>query len=270
MLEDNRKADKEPTCALVTGAGRGIGAAVARRLAAAGRPVILVARSEAEIAEQARRIEYDGGRALAFAADLASPGAAQQAVAAATHAFGQPGIVISNAATVHPVEPLLTSDPTQWWRSFEVNVRAAAELLRATVPAMVEAGEGVVVGVSSLLAALPLPGVSAYCASKAAFESLHLSFAAEVAASGVRVATFWPGVVDTVMQAEIRHEPLTVVGNRGPGAQMRTPEEVAEVIYQLVQPDCRATGIRVDIDNVDSMAAAGLEPLVNAVPVGTA
>jgi NAD(P)-dependent dehydrogenase (short-subunit alcohol dehydrogenase family) len=265
MLEDNPTLDNKLPCALVTGAGRGIGAAVARALAKAGHPVALVARSGHELERQVRAIEGYGGRALAIAADLRESGAASRAVEAARREFGDPGVVVSNAATVHTVQPLLDSDERQWWATFEVNVRAAAELLRAVLPAMLMQGGGRVVGVSSLLAGLPLPGVSAYCASKSAFEALHLSVAPEVAARGVHINTLWPGVVDTVMQAEIRHEPISVVGNRGSDAHMRTPDEVADVVLALIQPTCLATGLRIDLDNPETLRAAGLSSLAPSV-----
>jgi short-subunit dehydrogenase len=258
MLEDNQGRDKDGRAALVTGAGRGIGAAVARLLAAEGYAVTLVARTEVEVQEQVDAINAAGGRAQGLCVDLSEAGAAADIHRSAVDRFGAVDVLVNNAATVHPVDFLVQTSEPDWWRAFEVNVRASAELLRLVLPSMVDRGKGAVVGVSSLLAALPLPRVSAYCASKAAFEALHLAVAGEVLGRGVRINAFWPGVVDTVMQAEIRGEPLSVVGNRDSGLPMRTALEAARVIVELCRDDCVAHGLRVDIDDDDSMLAAGL------------
>ena len=137
-------------------------------------------------------------------------------------------------------------------------MRAPMELLHELLPGMVRRRRGVVVAVGSLLASLPLAGVSAYCASRAALESLHQSVAREVVGTGVRVLTVRPGTVDTVMQAEIRKEPRSVVGRRHGGPPMRTPEEVALVVALLCAPTCGATGLRVDLDDPSSLAALEL------------
>jgi short-subunit dehydrogenase len=250
--------------AVVSGAGRGIGAAVAVELAAAGHQVALVARSRGELDDIAARIDAAGGQAMACPVDLAETGAAEAVLAAVEDRLGPVAVVVNNAATVLPVDPLLASDGAAWWRAFEVNVRAPAELLRRALPGMIEQGRGVVVGVSSLLAALPLPGVSAYCASKAAFESLHMSVAHEVAGTGVRIVTFWPGTVDTVMQAEIRHEPTDVVGHRPAGAGMRTPADVAPYVAALCDSACTLSGVRIDMDDPDLLAHIRIPPRVGA------
>lgn len=244
-----------PRVAVVTGAGRGIGAATARLLAHRGLAVGLVARSSEELERTADAIRAGGGTCVAVPADVADPGQTRAAHGTVVAELGPVDVLVNNAATVLPVRPLVTADLDTWWTAFEVNVRGAAYWLRLTLPGMRQRGWGRVVGVSSLLAALPLPGASAYCASKAAFESLHLAVAQEVTEPDVLVNTFWPGTVDTVMQAQIRHEPLSTVGGR-PRPQARDPLDVAHALISLCGDDCTLRGTRVDLDTPVSDAGA--------------
>jgi NAD(P)-dependent dehydrogenase (short-subunit alcohol dehydrogenase family) len=186
---------------LVTGAGRGIGAACARRLAAAGHRVAIVARS----ADQLEAVSGETG-AFAHAADLARRGAAAGAVEAAAGAFGgldaialNAGVLAAGAFEQLPAERLE--------EAVAVNFLSVAEAIRAALPHLAEApGRGRVVVVSSGAASNPVPGWSAYGATKAAVDQLVRVLAAELMTAGrrVTVCAFSPGMVDTAMQAEIR------------------------------------------------------------------
>jgi 3-oxoacyl-[acyl-carrier protein] reductase len=204
----------EGKTAMVTGAGRGIGRAVAVELAAAGMAVALVARSEDQLAETAQQVKHLGATAVVVPADLADLSQVIRAIHLATDQLGAVDVLINDAAVVGPLGPSMSVDPTEWAVTFSVNVVAAAALSFAVLPVMVERGWGRIVNVSSAIAAHPgdMVGMNAYAASKAALEAHTVNLAAELAGSGVTVNAFRPGSVDTAMQAGIRGQDPTRIG----------------------------------------------------------
>jgi 3-oxoacyl-[acyl-carrier protein] reductase len=200
--------------AVVTGAGRGIGQAVAVELAAAGMAVALVARSEDQLAETAQQVDHLGATAVVVQADLADLSQVTRAIHLATDQLGTVDVLINDAAVVGPLGPSVFVDPAEWALTFNVNVVAAAALSFAVLSGMVERGWGRIVNVSSAIAAHPgaMVGMNAYAASKAALEAHTINLAAELAGSGVTVNAFRPGSVDTAMQAGIRRQDPTRIG----------------------------------------------------------
>ena len=200
--------------AVVTGAGRGIGHAVAVELAAAGMAVALVARSEDQLAETAQQVKHLGAVAVVVPTDLADLSQVTRAIHLATDQLGTIDVLINDAAVVGPLGPSVLVDPTEWAFAFNVNVVAAAALSFAVLPGMVERGWGRMVNVSSAIAAHPgsMVGMNAYAASKAALEAHTVNLAAELAGSGVTVNAFRPGSVDTAMQAGMRGQDPTRIG----------------------------------------------------------
>lgn len=192
--------------ALVTGAGRGIGQAIARRLAEAGVRTTVVARTEAQLAETVGLIHDRGGEAFAATADLVDPAAVPALLQRVTAELGPIALLINNAATIAPLSPSATVDPSAWADAFALNVVAPAALSFAVLPEMLTAGWGRIANVSSSVVATPgsLIGGNAYVATKAALEAHSLNLAAELAGSGVTVNVYRPGSVDTSMQASIR------------------------------------------------------------------
>jgi NAD(P)-dependent dehydrogenase (short-subunit alcohol dehydrogenase family) len=204
----------EGKTAMVTGAGRGIGQAVAVELAAAGMAVVLVARSEDQLADTAQRVKQLGAVAVVVPADLADLSQVTGAFRLATDQLGTVDVLINDAAVVGPLGPSALVDPSVWALTFNVNVVAAAALSFAVLPDMVERGWGRIVNVSSAIAAHPgtMVGMNAYAASKAALEAHTVNLAAELAGSGVTANAFRPGSVDTAMQAGIRGQDPTRIG----------------------------------------------------------
>ena len=190
---------------MVTGAGRGIGQAVAVELATAGMAVALVARSEDQLAETAQRVKHLGAAAVVVPADLGDLRQVTRAIHLAIDQLGAVDVLVNDAAVVGPLGPSVSVDPTEWAFTFSVNVVAAATLSFAVLPVMVERGWGRIVNVSSAIAAHPgaMVGMNAYAASKAALEAHTVNLAAELVGSGVTVNAFRPGSVDTAMQAGI-------------------------------------------------------------------
>jgi len=202
--EDSEMSHLQGRVALVTGAGRGIGAAAARALAGDGAAVVLAARSGDEIEEVAAEITAGGGRAMAIRADVAEMAALEAAVAAARGFYGPVDILVNNAGLIEPIGPLAQTDAAAWDRLIDVNVKGVHHGIRAVLPGMIEAGRGVIVNVSSGAATSILEGWSAYCASKAAVLMLTRAVHAEYAGAGIRSIGLSPGTVATDMQRAIR------------------------------------------------------------------
>jgi NAD(P)-dependent dehydrogenase (short-subunit alcohol dehydrogenase family) len=203
-------ADFSGKTALVTGAGRGIGRAVAIGLADAGARLILVARSDGQLAEtRAMLLARDtaAGQVQIIPADLGDGQQRDRAAAAALSA-GRVDILVNNAATVEPLGPTAAVPAAELRRAFELNVIAPAALTAAVLPGMLEAGWGRIVNVSSGIAGRPdsMVRFNAYAATKAALEAHTVNLAAELRGTGVTVNAYRPGGVDTAMQAWIRQQ----------------------------------------------------------------
>ena len=230
--------------ALVTGAGRGIGRAVAHALASEGAAVGLLARSGAELQAVAAEVEAAGGAALVLPADLAEDRAVDAAVRRLTAALGPPGILVNNAAVLQPAAPMRSIDPAAWAAALRLNVVAPVRLTLHVLPAMLEAGWGRIVNVSSGGVEVPdqNPGLNAYLSAKAALETHTLGIAAELRGTGVTANILRPGLVDTAMHAWVREQPPEEVGAalhaqftgwRRDGL-LQPPEVAAALLLELV------------------------------------
>ena len=202
--------------ALITGAGRGIGRAVAIGLAGAGARVALLARTAAQLDETRAALLEQGvpaQRVRVLPADLADEEQRGHA-AAAVLAAGRVDILVNNAATVEPLGPTAGIAASDLRLAFEVNVVAPAALAADVLPGMLDAGWGRIVNVSSGIAAYPagMPGGNAYAATKAALEAHTVNLAAELRGTGVTVNAYRPGGVDTAMQAWIRRQDPERIG----------------------------------------------------------
>lgn len=233
--------------ALVTGAGRGIGRAVALGLAEEGVTVALVARSAEQLAETARLVEGLGGNALVVAGDLGDLDEARGVAKRCSGEFGLVDILVNNAAVVWPLGPSAHIDSAEWAAAFQVNTVAPAALTFALLEGMTSAGWGRIVNVSSAIAAHPaaMVGMNAYAASKAALEAHTLNLAAELDGTGVTVNVFRPGSVDTAMQGWIRAQDPAQIGTAlherfrrsyAEGALM-TPETSARLLLDHLGDD---------------------------------
>jgi NAD(P)-dependent dehydrogenase (short-subunit alcohol dehydrogenase family) len=210
------KPDFSGKTALVTGAGRGIGRAVALGLGDAGAGLILVARSPDELAQTQAMVIGSGAAAdqvRIIRADLSDEEQRVLATAAALEA-APVDILVNNAATVEPLGPTAAIPLSELRRAFELNVVAVTALTAAVLPGMIDAGWGRIVNVSSAIVARPgsMVRFNAYAATKAALEAHSVNLAAELAGSGVTVNAYRPGGVDTAMQAWIRGQDPERIG----------------------------------------------------------
>jgi NAD(P)-dependent dehydrogenase (short-subunit alcohol dehydrogenase family) len=204
--------------AIVTGGGRGIGRAVARRFAEAGAAVCVTARSQDEIDETVRLIGVAGGRAIAVTGDVSDPDDVERVVSTARERLGPIGILVSNAGQSGPYVPIRYADPATWWRTVEVHLRGAFLYSHAVLDGMAEAGGGRIVVVASRSGVMVTPNISAYGVAKSA----QIRFAEYLAAEGkehnVVAFSIWPGTIFTnIGESVIEDE----------GAQRWVPEMVA-------------------------------------------
>lgn len=216
--------------AVVTGASRGLGAALSEALAARGIEVALVARSADALNEVVMRIRKNGGRAHAIVADVADKDATYRIAGEAMAAMGSVDLLVHNASALGPtpLQLLLDTDCEDLEAVLQTNVVGAFRLTRALVGPMVLRGSGVVVQISSDAAVQPYERWGLYGASKAAGDQLTRILAAEVKASGVRVITFDPGEMDTQMHAEAMPE-------ADPSMLARPSDVAARLIRELFE-----------------------------------
>ncbi|HEY1689808.1 MAG TPA: 3-oxoacyl-ACP reductase FabG [Solirubrobacteraceae bacterium] len=216
-------------CALVTGASRGIGAAVAAGLAADGWTVGVNYRNDAEAAQRTvRRIEDAGGVAVAVQADVTSESQVLGALER-LHAEHGPVLVLVNNAGVRADELALSLKQPEWQLVLDTNLTAAFRLTRLVLRAMVRARFGRVINVASVVGPRANPGQSNYAAAKAGLIGMTKTIAVEVARRGVTVNAIAPGLIATDMTADLDGTLLAAVPARRAG----TPEDVAACVRFL-------------------------------------
>jgi NADP-dependent 3-hydroxy acid dehydrogenase YdfG len=217
--------------AAITGASRGIGAATARGLAAAGARVVLVARNETDLSAIAGDIGRD---AAVVAADLSDPVSLESAVASIHDSIGVPDILINNAG-IFRVAPAAETSVDVFADVVEINLVVPFRVLRAFLPAMLERGSGHIVNLGSVADRYAFPGNSAYSSSKFGLRGLHEVLRAELRGSGVRATLISPSAVDTALWDEV--EATSPPGRFTPRKDMLRPEAVAAAIaYAVEQP----------------------------------
>jgi NAD(P)-dependent dehydrogenase (short-subunit alcohol dehydrogenase family) len=181
--------------ALITGGGRGIGRAIARRFAAEGAAVMVTARTEKEVREAAEEIRASGGSAGAVTADVSSEEGCAKIVRETRAAFGAIHILVNNAGILGPVLPIEEISPKEWDETIATNLRGPFLLSRLVLPEMYQRASGSILHMISVGAKAAFPLTGPYAASKAALMGLTRTMAAEAGRKGVRVNAIGPGPV---------------------------------------------------------------------------
>ncbi|MBM3778775.1 MAG: SDR family oxidoreductase [Acidimicrobiia bacterium] len=229
--------------AIVTGASRGIGAAVAGRLARAGALVLLAARTSRDVSAVAARLTRDGLRAHAVACDVSVLAGVEALAAEARAVLDRVDILVNNAGAA-VAAPVQKTSLEEWERMLSVNATSAFLAVRAFLPGMIEAGWGRIVNVASTAGLRGDRYISAYAASKHALLGLTRSVAVEVATTGVTVNAVCPGYVDTRMTelalagitratGRTRDEALAAIEATSPQRRLLSADEVAAAVLYL-------------------------------------
>lgn len=240
---------------VITGASRGIGAATARHFASLGAKVALLARDGAALEALASDI---GAQAMALPCDMGDWAAVAAAVAATEARFGPSDVLINNAGLIDPIARLADSDPKDWGRVVDVNLKGVYHGLRAVLPGMLAAGGGTVLNLSSGAATSALEGWSHYCATKAAVLALTRCADREYRDQGIRVIGLSPGTVATGMQAQIRASGINPVSQLDPSAHIPA-NWVARALAYLCGPGGDAhRGTDFSLKTAEGRVEAGL------------
>ena len=232
--------------ALVTGASKGIGAAIARELAADGWGVGIGFRSdEAGARATLEAIESAGGRAALVPGDVTSNGDGPDLVAHAEQELGGPVLALVNNAGVRADGLALQLDDDAWERVIDTNLTAAFRLTRRAMRGMVRARYGRIVNVASVVGPRANAGQANYAAAKAGLIGMTKSIAAEVARRGVTVNAVAPGFIETDMTADLPESVLEAI----PARRRGTPDEVAAAVRFLASEDAGyVTGTTLFVD----------------------
>ena len=233
-------------CALVTGASRGIGAAIARAISEDGWAVGVNFRSDATGADAVvQRIEADGGRAVALQGDVTDPTAPDRLFELLESTYGCPVLVLVNNAGVS-VDDLTPSMSDEAWSTvIDTDLTAAFRFTRRALRPMMRARSGRIVNVSSVVGLRANPGQANYAAAKAGLIAFTRNAAVEVARRGITINAVAPGWIDTDMTADVSQELLAQVPARRAG----TPEEVAACVRFLTSDQAGyVTGAVLSVD----------------------
>ena len=230
-----------PRVALVTGAGRGIGRAVAERLSREGLHVALTSRNRSELEDTAAACQ---GETLVHPVDITDPAAVEELFAVVEERWGRVDVLVANAGAGVSASVARTTDE-QWQRMLDLNLTAPFRCIRRALPGMVERRHGRIVAIASVAAKVGEPYISAYTASKHGVLGLVRSTAAEVATTGVTVNAVCPGYVDTPMTEETvsgivaktgrsAEEARAILERKQPIGRLISVDEVADTVWFCV------------------------------------
>jgi NAD(P)-dependent dehydrogenase (short-subunit alcohol dehydrogenase family) len=237
---------------VLSGGGRGIGAAAAQRFAREGADVLLVARTSSEIDAVAAQISAGGGKSWAHAADVSDPVAVESAVGAARERWGRIDVLVNCAGIDHD-SPFLDFPDDEWHRVIGVNLTGSFLMAQRVARVMADTSGGAIVHISSIDAYGADGNQVAYNASKAGLLGLSRTMATELARHGIRSNVVSPGYTATPLTrqyvGDAMYEYMTKDFDRIPQRRMATPEEVAAAILFLASDDAAAiTGSELTVD----------------------
>lgn len=237
--------------ALITGGNAGIGEAIARRFAREGASVVITGRRKDLLENVVADILREEGRAIAVAGSVTDEAHARAAVDQAVRAFGKLDVLVNNAGIGAFGKLLHETDDATWDDVLAVNLTGAFRMTRASVPAMLKAGGGSIVNISSIASLVGIPMLSAYAATKGGLDALTRCTAIDYAKQGIRCNAVNPGLVATPMAASLISDParLDQVLSDYLLARPGTPEEVASLVLYLASDESAwMTGTMVPID----------------------
>lgn len=240
--------------AVITGAGSGIGQAMALRFAGEGARILAADVNAAAAEATAGRIRSDGGTCQPFTVDVTEPDQVQAMIEQALAAFGRIDILCNNAG-IGSTTDVVACAPDEWDRVMTVNVKSVYLGCRYALPHMTAQGSGVIINTASVAGMVGIVKRAAYCASKGAVIALTRQVAIEYVGQGIRVNCLCPGTVDSpwverlLQQADDRAAARQALEARQPMGRLGTPEEVAGAALYLASDDAAfitGTGLVID------------------------
>jgi NAD(P)-dependent dehydrogenase (short-subunit alcohol dehydrogenase family) len=249
----------EGKVAIITGASRGIGRAIALTFAGAGARVAICSRKANGLQAVAAEIRNAGGQALAVQAHVGQANDIRNLVALTLEAFGRVDVAVNNAATNPHFGPILTADEGQWLKILDTNLLGAVRLCQAVVPQMQQQGGGKIINMASVAGLRPSPGMGLYGIGKAALIQLTRQLALELGPDNIQVNAIAPGIIETrfsqvlwqtpqISEPVLAHMPLGKFGQ---------PEDVAGLALYLASPAADyVTGAVFSVDGGMEIATA--------------
>jgi NAD(P)-dependent dehydrogenase (short-subunit alcohol dehydrogenase family) len=234
--------------AIVTGAARGIGLTVAKRMHAAGARIVIADIDEAEAVKAAGTLDPNTGHVLGVATDIASAASVEAMVEATLEAYGRIDILVNNAGITGASKPLWELDFETWARVLDVNLNGVFRCCKAVIGHMRENARGSIVNVASIAGKEGNPNLIPYSSSKAGVIGLTKALAKEVATQGIRVNAVAPAVVETDILRQMTPETVKYMLSKIPMNRFGTLEEVAAVVHFLASDDASfVTGQTYDV-----------------------
>ena len=227
----------EDKVALVTGAGAGIGRAVAKRLASEGAAIVAVDHNGERLSTALRQLA--SASTLALECDIADEAAVQAAVAATIARFGKIDVLINNAGIGDTQGRLHEVPPDRWDQIMAVNVRGAFLMTRSVIPEMLRAGGGAIINMASLGSFRATAGASPYITSKGAMLSMTRAAALEYVRDNIRVNAVCPGTTNTEILANLPQEQMEMLIARIPQGRLGEPDEVAALVAFLASNEAK-------------------------------
>jgi 3-oxoacyl-[acyl-carrier protein] reductase len=223
--------------AIVTGAARGIGFAIARRLARAGAGVVIADLDETAAVKAAQLLQQEKLASVGIRADVTLPADTEAMVAQAIDAFGNLGIMVNNAGIAGRSAPIWETTDEDWARVIEVNLTGVFNCCRAAIKRMREQKSGAIVNIASISGKEGNPTMVPYSTSKAGVICLTKALAKEVVGDGIRVNAVAPAVIETEILQQLSQQTVDYMCSKIPMGRPGTTEEVAAVVHFLASPD---------------------------------
>jgi len=249
MLKE--KFDLTGKVALITGASKGIGEAMAEIFAEAGAKVVVSSRKQSAVDEVAHQLIAKGYAATAVACNVGDLAQLKDLVDATVAAYGGVDIVVNNAATNPVFGPVLLTEEAAFDKIMDVNVKAAFELGKLVYPIMAQRGGGSIINISSIGGLMPEPGLGIYSVSKAALVMLTKVMAKEWGAVGIRANVICPGLIQTKFSEALwkNEEMLTKSVRKLPIARIGQPDDIAGMaLYLASEASAYTTGAVFSVD----------------------
>ncbi len=228
------KVDLSDKVAIVTGAGMGIGRAIALNLAKDGAKLVINDIVEENAKEVVKEIESKGGDAIAILADVSNKNAVEHMIKLTLEKYGKIDLLVNNAGISGPMVPVQNLSEEDWDRVINVDLKGTFLCSQAVIPHMLEKGYGKIVNISSIAGKEGNANMTAYCAAKSGIIGFTKSLAEEVVKKGINVNCICPALIGTELTLGMGEEQIKFLTEKIPKGRLGTPEEVADLVKFLV------------------------------------